>query len=312
MANQNISVRSRAEKVSNILKTSVESILDILSENGIEQDENGREILDSVHITIELVQDMLKPYAPSIILRRLAAVALKGDNPHSTAITLVETVGQQNNMTTLLQLRPYEQWSDEELLTEYIASENHDIEFQLNKRAKGRRFIVLGDAKAISVEATLLMLKRARKEDIPMFHTTAEGKAITIHRIEEYHTANRAHHESPFVRGVILFDETCPVSLVNFSGISLRMRQFLRIVVDSSDAPTYAKTSRDYLHTLFEQIKDASSVEDSALAKRYPEALYDFFQKEVAGTLPALRIIVSVDSMTQKADPFQSKSHRVF
>lgn len=205
--------------------------------------------------------------------------------------------------------RPVQQWSDEEILKAYIESDREDLESELNKRAKGQRFIVLTgkEPEEIDIDATLKMLKRARKETIPSYIKTADNKVINIYRVEEYHLDNRARAESPLRPAVALFDDFCHVSNVNFSGITQEARVYIRLIHER-----YGDLSRsDENDMVFTARKEGYA----GLVALYPELEQTYRAREIEGTLPSLRLVEKVASKysSGKLDPFKaSSSHRSY
>ena len=212
-------------------------------------------------------------------------------------------------LTQLLQSsRPIQQWSDEELLTAYIKKDQEEFEFELNKRAKGRRFIVISnhETEEIDTEATLRMLKRARKEDIPSFYQTGDGENIHIYRIEDYHKSNRIRSESPLRPGIALFDDFCPVSNISFSGVGMSARRFIRLIREvEGEQP---KRDEKYL------VEIGREKGLDGLMREYPELHDTYMRRSADETLPTLKLVENVTSTyITKSDPFNAHSgKRIF
>lgn len=207
--------------------------------------------------------------------------------------------------------RPIQQWSDKDVLDAYIDTEDDQYEYELNKRAKGRRFIILNDTEpeTINVEASLNMLKRARKENPPS-HYKSGTEIIYVYRIEDYHSRNRVRAESPFHPKVALFDDYCPVSNISFEGIDVRVRKVMRLILEHE----VELTRRDKIdmvaivRSIKSNVRNAeSSVKEqiSALIDMYPDIGSEYKKRKLLGTLPPLKMIESVSSVRDvKADPF--------
>lgn len=240
---------------------------------------------------------------------KAAVSILIGVTPDSQKPTISDDVSRKSSLLEelLRSQRPVQQWSDEELLQAYIDKDQEEYEYELNKRAKGRRFIVLADrdTEVIDVASTIRMLKRARKEDIPSHYQPPEGDLIHIYRIEDYHQSNRIRSESPLRPGVALFDDFCSVSNISFAGIDMNARRYLRIIHEAEGN----MSRRDEKNI----VEIARTEGIAGLIKEYPELNDIFMRKSMNDTLPTLKLVENVASAyVTKADPFKPSRHKQF
>lgn len=252
------------------------------------------ELLDSLATRLNLVKTELVLVTAVKILKR------------DTATQPVEQksgiMGESALEKILQSTKPVANWSDAEVLNAYIESESQDLEYELNKRSKGRRFVVLTKTNSIDIEATLLMLKRSRKEEIPAVYKTAETEIIRIYRIEEYHPENRERYVSPLRPKSILFDGYCSESGLNFSKVGKQERQFLRLI--------YEKYGVQPKHSEVMAVQDAEKGLNN-LFSVYPELVATWEQKDRTDSLP--KLVVYESPTTKVSDPFNpSSSKRVY
>jgi hypothetical protein len=189
--------------------------------------------------------------------------------------------------------KPIANWSDAEVLNSYMESESQELEYELNKRSKGRRFVVLTKTNTIDVDATLLMLKRARKEEIPAVYKTPDNDIIRIYRIEEYHPENRERYVSPLRPQSILFDGYCADCGLNFSKVGNKERQFMRLVYES----TGKQSKNAEIFLLQEAEKGLNN-----LFATYPELVSVWEKKDRTDSLP--KLIVYESPTAKVSDPF--------
>ena len=298
-------VDSRVEKASAQIGIPKEAILKILGKIGIENNEEGLSLLDHPSTTEDfLFSEISKINTLTIfefVKQEIAPIKLKilvGTMKGEKSPAEVKSQPQVLLEAPYMFYKPIEQKSDSELLDEYLQSEDERIEFELNKRAKGRRFIVTNDVLGndINKELTLQTLKQARKQEIPALFTQ-NGSVFYIYRIEEFHPSNRLRDESPLAPGVALFNDFCPVTNFSFEGITHRMRQFFRIAI-----MTYP--SKQELQSLYSLELKNVEPENGKLPQLFPVAFKTFKETELLGTLPSLKLIENLKPTIQHQDPF--------
>ena len=300
-ANTVISFEDRIKKAAKILKKHPRDLNFALNQAGID----SLEILDSAEVSIKDITDTIaKSFIPlgeiPPIKAKVAAGILK--TAHEVA-EIVELPKKESDSSVLADLiksqRPVTQWSDNEVLDKYIKTDDEQYESELQRRAKNRRFIILkeGTQEEVDVEASLVMLKRARKDDIPSFVTSEDKRVIHIYKVEEYHVSNRVRYESPLRPGVMLFDGFCQVSNQNFKKVPDTARKFLRLIHNVEGNQSRMEETR--LVEIAEEGIDG-------LGRIFPEVLEQYMELASTDNLPSLKTIAPVE--TRQADPFYQKS----
>lgn len=293
---------SRIEKAAKILGKTPDDVKTIfVSEKHISDDDLVVTAIEMSEYD-EVIQEYENMHGVVPNKFRTAIKIILGENK-SEPVVENSTASERSVLEQLLQSsRPIQQWSDEEVLKSYIESDREDLESELNKRAKGRRFIVLTgkEPEEIDIDASLRMLKRARKEDIPSFIKTSDDEIINIYRVEDYHQDNRVRSESPLRPNVALFDDFCPVSNLNFAGIDQESRQYIRLIRDNCGEQSRGEESNI--------VTVAREKGFDGLKSLYPE-IHDFYRTAfIRGTLPTLKMVEKVSSKySTTADPFNAK-----
>jgi hypothetical protein len=308
-------ISARIEQASKITGLSSDSIRELFVSSESIDDNN---LIKSV-LAVSTVDDIIEAFTLATKHTRPGigdTVSLPMGKMKAAAVTLTggecksEPVQSELPTTSVIEQllqsnKPIQQWSDAEVLKGYLEDDREELEFELNKRSKGRRFIVLTNLKSeeIDIEATLLMLKRSRKEEIPAYYKVAgSDRPIFVYRIEEYHQTNRVRSESPLKHGIALFDDYCPVSNVNFTGVDLISRQFIRLIVDLVGI---------YKPEVKQVVEIARDGGIEGLATQYPEVYGEFIKQSNLGTLPTLKLVESVTSSNlTKSDPFNARSSK--
>jgi hypothetical protein len=289
------SIDDRIIKAAKIIGTTPEKIKShIVSKDEIEDTELIITVIDT--LTVDEVTHLFEPVHNSHGKCIAAAKILKAEAKEPQ-----KEIKQESNLEQLLNsMKPIANWSDEELLTGYIESERDDLEFELQRRAKGRRFIVLLEegTDLIDVKSTLMMLKKARKTDIPDMIKDADSNVTWVYRIEEIHPANRIRHECPIDPKYILFEDYCSHCEINFSGISLECRQKLRLIslnekYDSVD-----------MGNLIDCIRESG---EGFVDTHYPRITKQFNELKMIGNLPSLIKYETPTTPSKAQDPFSIK-----
>jgi len=300
--NNVIPFKDRVEKSAKILKINTKKLTQTLQENGVDD----IELLDASttsHNDIQGILRNIEELVAPILKIKAAAAILKGEDPFGKVSQIVELPKKETNhslVDLIKSQRPVTQWSDEEVLNKYIETDDEQYESELQRRSKNRRFIILkeGTQEEVDVDASLVMLKRARKEDIPSFITGENKKVIRIYKVEAYHIANRVRYESPLRPGVMLFDGFCQVSNQNFKNVDDPARKFLRLI------HTIEGTQSRLEETKLVDIAESEGVD--GLGRIYPEILDQYMELSTTDSLPSLKVIAPVE--TRQADPFYQKS----
>lgn len=297
----------RVTKTANILKITEKKLKNALEHNGVD----GVEILNASTTSHNDIQGILQTITPKskppmpLLKIKAASAILKGENPFSTEPKIVELPTQKRDTSVLADLiksqRPVEQWSDEEVLSKYVTNDDDRLESELQRRAKNRPFIILkeGTQEEVDIEASLVMLKKARKEEIPSTLIKADKSVVHIYKVEAYHVANRIRYESPIRPGVMLFDGYCQVSKQNFKNVGDPARKMLRLIHDFE-----GELSRMEESNLID-IAEKKGID--GLGRMFPEVHEKYLELASTDSLPSLKRIAPVES--RQADPFYSNGN---
>lgn len=297
-----IPFEDRVEKAAKILKITTKILKEALKKDGVDD----IELLDASTTCHNDLQGILLNInelnaAPKLKIKAASAI-LKGEDPFGKVSEIVELpkTGSDTSLADLIKSqRPVSQWSDEEVLTKYIETDDEQYESELQRRSRNRRFIVLKEGnKEVDVDASLLMLKRARKEEIPSFFIGEDKKVINIYKVEAYHIDNRVRYESPLRPGVMLFDGFCKVSNQNFKNVGDPARKFLRLI------HIFGGTQSRMEEAKLVKIAEKEGVD--GLGKIFPEILVQYRELSAIDGLPSLKTIAPVE--TRQADPFYQKT----
>lgn len=253
-------------------------------------------------LDVSELETLFEPICNSWGKRVAVAKILKSDTSTSTVEPINTTQGESKLEQLINNMKPIANWSDDELLHSYIETERDDLEAELQRRSKGRRFVVLIDEQGVDIDvpATLVMLKKARKNDIPDMIKSPDGKVTFIYRVEEIHYTNRLRHECPFHEDSILFDDYCSQCEINFDGIELESRQLLRLISASVALSDMDKKN------LVQSVRSNKTT----LPSMYPRVFKEFNDLKLTGNLPSLVRLEKPKTSNQhrKADPFSISS----
>lgn len=308
-----MSFEERIEKTAKILKLTPKIITVFLADHGVD----SIEMLDASTTSHNDLQGIFlnttdkDGKAIAMLKVKAASAILKGEDPFAKQKDIgLASTSPANEVSSIAELiknqRPVTQWSDEEVLTKYIETDDEVYESELQRRAKNRRFIILkkGTQEEVDVEASLAMLKRARKEEIPPFvigidnEKPGGGGKFHIYKVEEYHVSNRIRYESPLRPGVMLFDGFCQVTNQNFKNVGDPARKMLRLIYN--DIGQQSRMDE----TKLVEIAEKEGLD--GLGRIYPEIHENYMKLAMTDSLPSLKTIAPVE--TRQADPFYQKS----
>jgi hypothetical protein len=204
---------------------------------------------------------------------------------------------------------PIQNLSDKELLEKYIASETDEIESEINKRVKGRAFIVLLSDGKINLDESLKYLKIARKQDTPRQFKTPVGELIELHRIEEIHSPNRRRIMSPFNRSSSLFEGYCGSCEENIGNLPMNILQLIAIIVEIY-GPFDLMGKKNIVELATNSINISES--NKNLYNTFPRAVQRYNELSLSGNLPNLILVENVgiafigniSTGTIKSDPW--------
>lgn len=338
MNRSTLSLNDRVHKAAEILdgksdqnsKTATASrIVGALEEYlGIEDDEFGEKLIDAETTTDDMIHDALGKSLADLSpkpARMAAAVAvLKGRDPFGEGnptkggptVTLdasasTGNLGADIVVKHLESMRPIPQLKDLELLERYVAERDFEVEQELNRRVKSQPFIILKDdgrvepgKELIDVEASMDLLKRARKGKVNNTVVPYGDKFANVYRITELNMDERKVELCP-VCGESLYKGYCAKCELNFQIVGKHERAYIKLIVDNSGR--FQKDSfsdRRALH--------ASAVKGlDDLRNTWPSMSKLFDDLKEADDLPRLVIIEHRPSRTI-ADPFHVAGNRSY
>lgn len=312
------SFSDRISESSELLSINSKDLVSDLKKFGITSDSTGESLLDAPTTTIEdLVSIMEVGCAngiPNLKLKAAASV-LKGNSLVKKEIPESENrmpvVSIENERKTFAELlkeqRPIANWSDRELIERYAKDREHNVEQELNRRAKQQNFVVLKEGKFepgkedIDIEVTLDLLKSARKRTNPS--TIPHGdKFVQVYNITELNPSDRIVELCPLC-GESLYKGYCEKCHSNFAGVGDDERAFAKLVADSDNFSIDSRADRRDV-----VISAKKGLDDLKL--NWPSLIKEFDDLKLTGNLPKLRIILNRPATV--ADPFFQNGNRAF
>jgi hypothetical protein len=198
--------------------------------------------------------------------------------------------------------KPIPNRTDEELLINF-SPENQDeeVEAELNRRSKGRPFLVY-ESRATSfldVKLSLEMLKEARKIQTPTV-IPRDSKLVGVYTISQVTLKHRMRDVCPLDGMSILFRNFCPHCRKDFSSIPKEDRVIIAV------AKKYYKDT----DKLYETYKNGLL---PAVYAEYPELVHEVATRKMTGTIPTLIAIddpIPSTSPTRMPDPFHGTTFK--
>jgi hypothetical protein len=304
----------RIAKAAQFLGVTPEVLTAILNAGGISNDDLGKEILDAEYTTTEILKGIFFSQAGELkdlpVLRISAAInTLKTSDkaPVAALPPVTDTVASTVLAALQANKRPAEM-KDRELLEAFIQDRDPEVEQELAKRANNRRFIVLVPGKyepgkeVIDVEKSLQLLKMARKNEVPTM-APFEGTVLQVYRITELNPEERKTEICPFC-GQALFQGYCEKCELDFGGIGMDERAYLKLITDKPSFKCESHSDRKAAHA-----SAIKGLED--LKKTWPSVVQEFEDKKLTNTLPQL-VFMKPTPSTRKMDPFAVASNRSY
>jgi len=268
-----------------------------LSQLGIYQDEESYELLlsDDCHEgeARRIFCENGEPNIPPIRFKRVWSI-LKGASVKPEAAVSAPATSDVSaaieGMAEMIQAnKPLGQWTDEDLLKLYSPDVSSSIIEELEKRSKNRPFVVFKDEAegTIDTEATLRLLKEARKRETPVHYKVADSlKRVFV----AGDFPAQVFYECPLHPGVLLFDGYCDECGHTWEGVSNEARQFCRVILDEGEEPHEKPSLRQLINT-------ARQGGDDDLKGDYPKVYNRFKELDTEDRLPSLK------SRTATAEP---------
>jgi hypothetical protein len=321
---------------SEILSVEPKIIYDALAEAGIDESEEGVKLLNSPIITEEDLTDALSDIKAPKLKMKAAVSTLKGYNPYreeGTCSTPKDNVDQESKYEKelspwgrqllyshnkrmkmqgsglaesiaegLKEVMPniktdFKQLKDKDLLELYIEDMDYEIEQELHRRAKHQPFIVLDPDKKINVEASIDLLKRARKMVNPSMVPVGDT-VVPVYRITEVNPDDNIIELCP-ICGEVLYKGYCDKCELNFAGVGDDERAYVNLI--SKISYFNANSFSDRKAVIASATKGLLD-----LRKTWPGASKQFDELKLTNNLPSLRKIRALPS-AKPADPFNVK-----
>jgi len=306
----NPSISARVEKSAELLSVQSKVIVEALKKAGIEDNPSGLALLNASTTTpedlVSILQDNI-PLAKKLQLKAAAAI-LKGDDPLAQSPE-PRPVKVESIADIIKASRPIEQWSDRELIDQYLKERLIEVEQELSKRAKNQPWVILKPGKyepgkeEIDIDASMDLLKMARKGKTNPTIIPCGESVSPVYRITELNLQDRIIEICPICGGS-LWKGYCEKCAINFATIGDDERAYVYLI---SKSDTFKP----------ESYSDRKAVAASAraglddLKLTWPSIFKKFEELKVTNNLPKLRIIENRPSQ-QVADPFFHDGNRAF
>jgi len=308
----NPSIDSRVKETASFLNIDAEEILKFLASIGIENSDEGLKLLDSEVASYALVETVFSSVFDKLpLLKRKAAVSiLKGSDPFKKPSVEVKETSQNEVVKSLVDavssMKDIYQLKDLELLEMFDKDRDPIIEEELNRRAKGQRFIILKsntdtdtDDVPIDIKLSHMLLRKTRKMKIPSIMPSDEGKVVPVYKITELNIDDRIVEICP-ICGEILFKGYCSKCALNFSDIEIEARQIIKLIVDEGKVNVESYSDKKAL--MADAIKGVMS-----MRQIWPSIDIKYRELKLSDNLPKLKMVKTLPS-EQVADPFHVRT----
>lgn len=305
-------INARVERASSLFNVSQSEISGFLLDIGVENSDEGFKLLESEVASDDILYNELSSKFPDKpILKRKATVAiLKGKDPYKNdpPKKTPPVVDMEKIAEALKPHRNVSQLKDRELIEMYDKERDEQIEVELNKRAKGQRFVVLKKEKyepgkeAVDIEETTELLKRSRRMVNPSFIPGSDGKVVPVYRITDLNVEDRIVEICPMC-GEVLYKGYCEKCQLNFSSVEDDERAYINLIAhcESFNNKSYSDRKAVYASAI-------KGLED--LKVTWPSIWPTFQELKNVGNLPKLRMLKNMPS--QVLDPFHASGNRSY
>lgn len=328
----------RIEEAAEILNSKTDLVAKALSAAGIDNNEDGLKLLESGIVGNQDIETALSEEIEAPFLKmRAAASTIFGHNPFKEKVshdipkdTAEEDTKDEKELSPWARQLIYEedkrksktsssladsiaaglkeafpniktdfkQLNDKDLLQLYIDEKDYEVEMELSRRAKHQYFVVLGEDKNIDVEASLDLLKRARRMVNPSIVPVGDS-VVPVYRITELNPEENIIELCPLC-GEVMYKGYCSSCESNFAGIGEEERAYVRLIANT---PSFnERTFADRRYVLASATK---GLED--LYKTWPSLVRVFEDLKLTNSLPKLKKIRTLPSV-RPADPFNVKN----
>jgi len=216
--------------------------------------------------------------------------------PIGLARNIAQIWRAKEDATKLVGSKKAERMSPRELIENLDPEEDNPVYKKLAEIAKDEPFIVFNSGKTVDVETTLKLLIEIKKGYPGRQHIEVEGNVKKVYRIgelpEDHVDENPLYPNRP-----LRPDGTCDQTGRSWEGVSLNVRQLVRIAMKMGDIKNIDLDKANMIHDMvlqegaFEKLK-----------KRYPKSAIEFERLESLDELPKLRITIKVGGQSRPFD----------
>lgn len=249
----------RVEEAAKAMRLKPTEVLYHLSEVGVEADEDAIPTLESTDFKFEDAQSQFVGVGLWLReidtyfydkLKNAGCSVVDGETPERIVVNQAKIVGFRRGFRILkgnavgseeqtrkdpIQVlvennRPVEQWGDQELVEKYGPDCESRIAEELARRSKDVPFVVFKDGNAVNVEATLFLLRQARRnKPVGRLWSGAEtgGKTSHVHPVGEFPL--EYVEECPLHGDIILVGGHCEKCKASWDGIDNDDRVIIRV-----------------------------------------------------------------------------------
>ena len=274
--------REYEDEEGNILLESEEYIWSRLENLGIYKTEDSHEILVSYDCTEGDARRVFcengKPNIPVTRFKRVWRI-LKGSTPE----TKEESTETPNEMSSLIDaMKPIGQWKDDRLLSEYGPECSSEVEEELRRRSKNRRFVVFSNEgiHEIHQELSLKFLRSARRLENAETFIHSDGKMYRLYEAGQF--PSLVYDTCPIHSNQVLMDGYCDQCSVSWADVPENARIFVRVMIEEGEDPTSSFEIRQL-------IADAKNGFDS-LMTTYPKVGIAYNERNTEERLPSLKV----------------------
>jgi|2_EtaG_2_1085320.scaffolds.fasta_scaffold01103_10 hypothetical protein len=193
--------------------------------------------------------------------------------------------------------RPASQWSDKTIIEAYSPDCSGEIIDEFKKRADGKAIIAFENESAgtVNVDITVELLRQSRRRNTPKIYK-ADGKIYKLYTVGDF--PSEIYEESPLAPGKLLYNGSCEICGMDFTGVSKEARQFLRVAYNEGVTPR--KSDRMAMLGIVTAAKSGIA----ELKNIFPEVgiVYDELAK--TDELPSLKSVTANQNGQSISDPF--------
>ncbi len=177
-----------------------------------------------------------------------------------------------------------------ELVEAYDPEESENpVGKRLKDISRGEKFIVFATGRTLDVDTTLKLLEEVKQGYEGRENIEVNGDIKEVHSVGAL--PDNFVDENPLYRGRPLRpDGTCDQTNRSWNGVTMRVRQFIRVAMDTGDLKDI---SFERVHDIMDKVMEGDAF--PKLAKRYPGAAVEFKKLESVGKLPTLKLVLKKD-----------------